>query len=828
MNKPISGNLLRLFLIFIVTVPLLAQTPQEQQVESLLRQMTLQEKLEYIGGYKGFYIRGIDRLDLPEIKMSDGPLGVRNYGPTTAYPASIGLAASWNRELAKSFGEAMGRDARARGVHIILAPGVNIYRAAMCGRNFEYLGEDPYLASQMVVPVIRGIQSREVVATVKHYIANNQEFDRHNVSSNVDERTLREIYMPAFKAAVQEGDVGALMTAYNLINGTHASEHNYLINDVLKDEWGFNGLVMSDWVSTYSTLGTVNGGLDLEMPSGKFMHPDSIQRLMNEGKIRESTIDEKVRRIILMIVRFNFMERDQELSSISKDDPESKKVALQMAREATVLLKNDGGLLPLEKDNLTRLAVIGPNAHPLIHGGSGSSYTTPAHTVSILDGIQNIAGEDVEIVYKRGINDKSGTRTYGKSTFSLADGTIGLRGQYWDNQEFRGNPSLERIDKQVNFVFNEHPLGGDDNSDFSVKWSGQINPKESGNHRFYVTGDDGYRLILNGDTLLNAWIDQAPTARSAVYAMESGETYDVVLEYYQNGGGAEIRFGYEQEQVEEIDDAVKVAVNADAVILCVGFSPNTEGEGRDRPYNLPEDQLELIHKTLAANENTVVVLNAGGNVGMDTWIGDAPALLHAWYPGQEGGTALAEILFGAVNPSGKLPASFEAKWEDSPVYDSYYDEDGDKAVKYSEGIFLGYRHFDRVDTTPRFPFGYGLSYTTFEYDDLHFDVEIEGDVPFAIAYFTVTNTGETAGAEVAQIYVSDLESSVRRPVKELKGFEKVYLNPGESKNVEIMLDTDAFQYYDVNNKTWTLEPGEFDIRVGRSSENIILREKITI
>ncbi|MCF8243379.1 MAG: glycoside hydrolase family 3 C-terminal domain-containing protein [Melioribacteraceae bacterium] len=819
----------KVFLILVLLgTTITAQNLTEEKVNELLSQMSLQEKLEYIGGYKGFYIRDIERIGLPEIKMSDGPMGVRNYGPTTAYPASIGLAASFNCELAYKFGTAMGRDARARGVHIILAPGVNIYRAPFCGRNFEYLGEDPYLASQMVVPVITGIQSQEVVATVKHYIANNQEFDRHNVSSNVDERTLREIYMPAFKAAVQVGKVGALMTAYNLINGVHASEHDYLNNQVLKGEWGFDGVVMSDWVSTYSTEGVVNGGLDLEMPSGKFMNPELIMPLIESGEINEAAIDDKVRRILRMIVDFNFMQREQELSEIPKDDPSSRKAALQMAREAVVLLKNDSGLLPLNKNEIKKIAVIGPNSHPAVHGAGGSSFTTPNHPVSILEGIENLSKENFKVIHKRGIRDLSGDNTYGKSSFYQSDGSRGLKGEYYNNMNFYGEPGLIRIDENLNFVFNNHPLGGEDNSNFSVRWTGVIKPEKSALYRFYITGDDGYRLLVNGDTVLNAWFDQAPTTRSAVLQLESGKDYNLLIEYYQNGGGAELKFGYEEETPPDIDETVKIAAEAEAVILCVGFTPATEGEGRDREYKLPDQQVELIKKTMAANKNTIIALTAGGNVDMNDWIDDTNALLHVWYPGQEGGTAIAEIIFGDVNPSGKLPATFEKKWEDSPVYNYYHDDDNDKNVEYSEGIFVGYRYFDRAETKPRFPFGFGLSYTTFKYDNLKVDIIEKGGSVNVKAEFTITNTGSVPGAEAAQVYVSDLVSTVKRPAKELKGFEKVYLEPGETKTVEIILDNDAFKFYDVDTKSWILEPGNFEIMVGSSSRDIYLTQTVVL
>ncbi len=822
------ASFLIIFFLIQFSTSITAQGDAEEKVDSLLSKMTLQEKLEYIGGYNGFYIRGIERLGLPEIKMSDGPTGVRNYGPTTAYPATICLAASWDTELAEKFGTAMGRDARARGVHILLAPGVNIYRAAFGGRNFEYLGEDPYLASRMVVPIIDGIQSQGVSATVKHYIANNQEFDRHNVSSNVDERALREIYMPAFKAAVQEANVGAVMTAYNPVNDIHASEHNYLVNEVLKKEWGFDGAVMSDWVSTYSTEGVVNGGLDLEMPSGKFMNPDSIMPLIESGEIKESTIDDKVRRILRMIVKFNFMDRDQEVSTIPKDHPENRAVALKIAEEGIVLLKNEAGLLPLKKESLKKIAVIGPNSDPAVYGAGGSSFTTPFEAVSVLEGIKTIAGDKIEVLHKKGINNLGGEETFDNSSLFHSDDNSGLSAEYFNNMNFEGEPELVRADEKINFTFSENPLGGEENSNYSVKWSGYIKPETTGEYRFYVSGDDGYRLIMKGDTLINAWFDQAPTTRSALVNLEADKKYDLILEYYQNGGGAELKFGYGEEKKSQIEEAVELAAESDVVILCIGFNKNSEGEGRDREYNLPDEQVQLIKKALEVNNNTVIVLNAGGNVNMNPWIDNTSALLHAWYPGQEGGTAIAEIIFGEVNPSGKLPATFEKKWEDSPVYGSYHDEDKDKNVEYSEGIFLGYRHFDSSSTKPRFPFGYGLSYTTFRYDDLKVAAQNKDDEVEVKVTFNVTNTGEHAGAETAQLYVSDLESSAERPEKELKSFTKIFLQPGETKQTEIILNKSAFQYYDVDDSKWKLEKGEFEIQVGSSSEKILLNEKVSL
>lgn len=793
-------------------------------VEKLLQQMTLEEKCSYIGGVNNFYIRAIDRLGIPAIRMSDGPLGVHNYGKTTAYPASIALAASWNTELAGRFGTAMGRDARARGVHIVLAPGVNIYRAAQCGRNFEYFGEDPFLAGTMASDIIRGMQSQGVVATVKHYAVNNQEYDRNFTSSDLDERTLREIYLPAFKAAVQDGGVQAVMTSYNPVNGVHASQNNFLVNEILKNEWGFSGLVMSDWGSTYETEGVANGGLDLEMPDGKYMNPDSLLPLIKAGKVSAATIDDKVRRILGVIVRNGFLDRPQKQADIPADDPDSRAVALQMAREGIVLLKNRDDFLPLHPEKIKTIAVIGPNGHPAVHGGGGSSSTDPFRAVSLLEGIRAQTGGGIRVVFDRSIPDRSGKETYDTSVFRTADGQPGLRGEFFANMDLSGQPARTGIDRHINANFDTNPAGGAEPSNFSARWTGTITPDHSAEYRLFVTGDDGYRLIVDGDTLISAWRDQAPTTASVVKKLEQGIRYAVQLDYYQHGGGATIQFGYAPEQRMNLPATVATAKSADVVVLAVGFSPVTEGEGFDRPYQLDPEQQALIRAVLDANPNTLLVLTAGGNIDMNNWIDDTPALLHAWYPGQEGGTALAEIIFGATNPSGKLPATFEKRWEDSPVYQSYLDPDGDKRVYYSEGIFTGYRHFDREEVAPRFPFGFGLSYTQFDYSDL--SVTVDGQN--VLVKCRVRNSGDVSGAEIVQVYVADPESRLPRPAKELKGFVKVFLAAGAEHEVTINLDPEDFMYYDPEAGKWLSEPGVFEILVAKSSRDIVLRQTITL
>jgi beta-glucosidase len=808
----------------------------DKRVDSILSKMTLEEKIDYIGGYHDFYIRAIPRLGVRELKMADGPLGVRNYGPSTAYPAGIAMAASWDTNLVNRIGTMMGKDARARGVHFLLGPGMNIYRAPMAGRNFEYFGEDPFLASRMAVADIEGIQSQGVVATAKHFAANNQEWDRHRISSDMDERTLREIYLPAFEASVKEAHVGAIMDSYNLINGVHLTQNGHLNGDILKKDWGFQGVVMSDWDATYDGVAAANGGLDLEMPYGKLMTRETLMAAVQQGKVSVATLDDKVRRILRLAIEHGWFDHDQIDKTIPLDNPEAHKVALEAALGGMVLLKNDGNLLPFDKSRLKTVAVIGPEAAKSVTGGSGSSHVRPFEAVTFLKGIQDEVGNTAKVIYAPGLGVP--TENFEKTEFRTEanGGEAGLKAEYFNNPDLKGEPALTRVDKHVDFQFGENGYAsGAPASNFSARWSGYYIPQTTGEYEFYVSGDDGYRLYVDDQKLIEDWTNHPDKLASKAMKLEAGHPYKVRLEYYQSGGDAAAAFGIGSAQDSSMQTAVEAAKHADAVVLCVGFDANTEGEGSDRTYGLPNGQEELIKSIVAANPKTVMVLTGGGSVRTEGWIDRIPALLHAWYPGQEGGTAVAKILFGEVSPSGKLPISWERRWEDSATYNSYYDPNlpagpgGDRRdpsgkarghVKYSEGVFLGYRHFDRTGVKPLFPFGYGLSYTTFEYRNLKIaPVNAIGNTPVNVS-FDITNTGKRAGAEVAEVYVGDPHSKIERPVKELKGFSKVYLKPGETRHVTVALNRRAFSYYDVNKNAWTVEPAEYTISVGSSSEQI--------
>jgi beta-glucosidase len=638
----------------------------------------LDEKLSLIGGDREFFIRGIPRLSIPEVKMSDGPLGARNYGPSTAYPATVGLAATWDASLARDFGASLGKDARARGVGILLAPGVNIIRVPQNGRNFEYLSEDPYLAGVFASQIVTGIQGEGVAATVKHFAANSQETDQGTIDERISERALREIYLPAFRAAVTKGHAWAVMNAANQINGAYCTANDWLNNTVLKGEWGFRGVLMSDWSTTHDTLGAANGGLDLEMPSGEFMNPAALKALLLSGKVSQATIDDKVRRILRLEVANGFLDRSQESSSPG-DDPKGADMALRIEREAVVLLKNDGSALPFVTKRMKRVVVLGPNADSYPSGG-GSSRVQPFHSVSVLEGLRRDAGHKMKV-------------------------------------------------------------------------------------------------------------ESIPASHTDFTAAEA-----------------------------------QLVRSADAAVVCVGFDQQFEREGSDRTFDLPHGQSDLIRRVAALNPRTVVVVHSGAAVGTADWIGRVPAVLQAWYPGQEGGRAIADILTGAVNPSGKLPISYGARVEDSASYGNFPGSNG--RVDYAEGIFVGYRWFDSKGVAPLFPFGFGLSYTSFTYSKIRIDRTDDGRCSVT---FSVTNNGSRDGDEISEVYVSPpVLTGAPRPVRELKGFSRVRLAFDETRTVTVILDADTFSYFSEAKKAWVVDPGSYTIEVGSSSRNLQLTAPVDV
>ena len=843
----LCGALLFLALLTLAlgsTAAALAQTPAadspaiETKAHAWLEKLTLEQKVELVGGVDGMYTRPAPAIDLPRFKMSDASVGVRTWGPTTAYAGGVALAATWDTEFARRLGESLGKDARARNVNFLLGPGVNIARSPIAGRNFEYLSEDPYLNATLVVPFIQGVQSQGVIATVKHYALNSQEFNRHNVSADADERTMREIYLPAFEAAVTKGHVDAVMNSYTLINGVHATQNEFLNLKVLKGEWGFQGILMSDWDATYDTVGAANNGLDLEMPGPRFMNPKALLAAVKSGAVKESTIDDKLLRIFRTVLRYDFLDRPQFDPADSTYSVAGRAVALQGALESITLLKNEGRLLPLDAAKVKTIAVIGPNAWPAVPGGGGSSEAQAFEPVSILTGIGNLAGPDVHVLYARGLPEMNdvfkGTHWQGGVTVAT-----------YPSKDFTGTPETAASNRIADYK--DEWWGPEDKTPRSIRYTGTYKAEKAGKYLVLAaaSGSDSFTVRIDGKPLKSPRHAEGVAPLFWTVDLSAGQSISVVADYLPGFAGVRLGLGiaYQPDLVSE--EARHIASIADVVVVAAGFNPSTESEGLDRTFELPWGQDALIEAVAKANPHTIVALTGGG--GMDTrpWLEHVPALLHVWYPGQEGGTAIAQLLFGKHNPEGKLPVSFDRSWEDNPSYKDYYPTPGaDTAlhvtetdgktedyviphVKYDDKLMVGYRYWTTAGKHPLYPFGFGLSYTTFSFANLQTPATAQSGSTVTVG-FDVTNTGSVEGAEVAELYVSDPSTKASRPERELKGFEKVRLAPGETKHVTLTLDARAFSYWDDAAKKWTIDPGKFVIRVGDSCENTPLTAELTL
>ncbi len=827
------------FLLIFVTYLFAQSNNIELKVSALFSKMTLQEKVKMIGGLNGFYIPAVPRLGIPEVKMSDGPLGIRGNGKSTAFPATMALSASWNVALAYQVGAAIGQECRSKGIGFLLAPAVNIYRAPMCGRNFEYFGEDPYLTATMASEYIKGVQSNQVVATIKHFVANNQEYDRHWVSSNVDERTLREIYFPAFKTAVQKAHVLAVMAAYNPLNGIHCSENKYLLTDLLKKEWGFKGLVMSDWGAVHSTR-AIKAGLDLEMPEARFMTPENIIPKIKNGELKEEILNDKVRRILRVCLTMNLYDTSRFKPAIDWDTHHA--LAVKVAEEGIVLLKNENNLLPLEKPKNKKIVILGPTANPTPSSGGGSAYVKPYRHVSILKAFKALAEPEFKVDF---INTEKyppfekivkQAQFYANSNLSLP----GLVAIFFNNMRLQIPPVYRRVDQKIDFNFGtSSPAFGVKKNNYSIRWRGYIKPAQSGKYVFATESDDGVRVYLDGRLILDNWTDHQPTINYVEATLRKNQVYAIRIDYYNHQKEGLIRFGYALIDETPLEQKLASVKNYDAAIVCVGFNPELEGEGHDRPFSLPEKQNKLIQTVASLNRNNIVVVTAGGGIDFSPWIHKVKAILHTFYLGQAGGTPVAEILLGKVNPSGKLPFTIEKKWEDAAAYDYYYPptveppiylsdfSNNPKQIDYGEGIFLGYRHFDKNKIEPQFPFGFGLSYTTFTYNDLKLsNSAINKDGVLKIS-FRVTNNGNRAGAEVVQLYLHK-EIALLTVEKELKGFKKVFLEPKSSKVVHFKLTPEQLQVFNHVDKKWEVMPGKYEVLIGASSRDIRLRKKFLV
>jgi beta-glucosidase len=810
----------------------------EAKAQALVAKLTLEQKIELLGGVDSMYTHAAPAIGLPRFKMSDGPVGVRTWGPTTAYPAGAALAATWDPALVRKEGEALGRDARARNVNFLLGPGVNIARSPLAGRNFEYFSEDPFLNAILVVPWIEGVQSQGVIATVKHYALNDQEFNRHNASSDVDERTLREIYLPAFEAAVTKAHVDAVMNSYNLINGVHATENEFLNLKVLKGEWGFQGVLMSDWDATYDGVAAANNGLDLEMPRPRFMNEGTLVPAVKAGLVKESTLDDKVLRLLRAELRYGFLDRAQFDPADSTYSVADRAIALQGALESLTLLKNEGHLLPLDPAKVKTIAVLGPNAYPAVTGGGGSSQATAFEPVSTLTGIASLLGPDAHVLYSRGLPEMN-------DVFRQTQWTGGVKVAVYPSNDFTGTPQTSASSNIAGWKEGER--GGEEKSARSIRYTTAFKAGKAGKYLVLAAaaGRDAYKVLIDGKPLPVAEHAEGQTPYSWLVDLKGNQTVAVQADYLPRASGARFGLGIAYEPNLVSAEARQMAALADVVVVAAGFNPATEGEGHDRSFELPWGQDALIEAAAAANPRTIVTLTGGVGTETSRWLGKVPVLLHTYYPGQEGGTAIAQVLFGQHNPEGKLPVSFDNSWQNSPSAPYYYATPGADTklhvteidrkpvdytiehIAYGDKLLVGYRYWTTTGKHPLYPFGFGLSYTTFRFANLQAPSTAAAGSTVAVS-FDVTNTGSVAGAEVAQLYVSDPSARVNRPERELKGFEKVRLAAGETRHVTLSLDARAFSYWDEAAAKWTIDPGKFVLLAGDSSENTPLQAELTL
>jgi len=698
----------------------------DTKIDSLISLMTIEEKIGMLHGNSMFTTGGVERLGIPELKMADGPLGIReeisrnswaNAGWdndfATYYPAAGAVAATWNPELSYTFGNSVGQEARARDKDMILSPAINIIRTPLGGRTYEYFTEDPFLNKKLAVPFIVGIQDNDVMACVKHFAVNNQETNRGTVDVQVDERTLREIYLPAYKAAVTEANAYSLMGAYNKFRGNYLCENDYMLNKILRDEWGFKGIVVSDWAAVHTTVKSLESGLDIEMgtpkPFNEFFLADKLIAAAKAGEISEKEINKHVKRILRVLFQVKAIDgKDRIEGSIATET--HYKDAYDIAAESIVLLKNDKNQLPLKLEGVKAIAVIGNNATKKnALGGFGAGVKTKRE-VTPLEGLKNRLPEGIQINYAEGYQEKYAPK------------------------------------KEVKF--------------------GDVTQERMG-------------------------------------------TVDIL-------------------DAKIVEEAINAAKNSDIVIVFAGSNRDYETEASDRAsLALPFGQEELIEKVLEVNPNTIVVMIAGAPFDIGNIKEKSSALVWSWFNGSEGGNALADVILGNVNPSGKLPWTMPKQLSDSPAH-ATNSFPGDETVEYKEGILVGYRWFDTKNIEPLYPFGYGLSYTNFEFSDLKTNKESYTDNEIIEVTFNIKNTGDFDGKEVAQLYVSDPESSVEKAAQELKGFKKIFVKSGDSENVTILLNAKDLAYYNEAKKDWTVEKGAYILKIGKSSREIIKETSINI
>ena len=807
-----------------------------KNIDQIIKTLTLDEKVSLLSGFNSWYTNKIEKKNIPSIKMSDGPNGVRgdsNSGKSSAcFPCAISIGSTWDLSLIKDIGVALGEEAQAKDVDVLLGPTINIHRHPLGGRHFESFSEDPFLTGKIATNYVQGVQSKNVAACLKHFVGNDTEYERHSISSNIDAQTLREIYLLPFEMGIKEGNAKVVMSAYNKLNNIFCSSHQELLIKILKEEWGFDGYVVSDWGAALETIENANGGLDLEMPGPSNVWGKALIHAVEASEVSEKLIDDKVKRILTVAEFSNRFQKSEIRAEQAIDQPKHRLLLRKAAADGMVLLKNEGSL-PLKK-NIKKLAVIGPNALEAQIIGGGSASLRPHYQIHPLEAVQERLGHETEILYSKGCH----THKYlPKINEELMEEKDGFLVEYFDGNQFDKNLILEeRLTGSKFWVFEgfaKDVISKEERPDISVRFSCTYKPDISGLHEFEIFGIGKCRLLIDGNELIDNWTSMDPgeafftfgsASKKGVINLQKGEAYKIEVQYKFEGSFPAVYIGCQApDEVDIFQEALETASHADDVILIVGTNSDWETEGNDRAdFNLPANQNKLIEAILEANQNTVVVINTGSPIHMP-WEKKAKAIIQTWFAGQEFGNALVDVLSGEVNPSGKLPTTFPVKIEDTPAYKNYPGKD--LQMNYDEKLLVGHRWYEANSRKPLFCFGHGLSFTSFNYQNL----EVTTGSDFVVTCkFEIQNTGDISGLEIAQCYVSFASPLPGEPYKTLQGFIKEEIGANELKKVEIKLGPRNFSYWSVETNTWQIREGSYQILIGSSSENILLQTNINL
>ncbi|MFM2280166.1 MAG: beta-glucosidase [Pseudomonadota bacterium] len=801
-------------------------------IAEILDQMTLEEQASILSGADFWTTVPVERLGIPKIKVTDGPNGARGGGSlvggvkSACFPAAIAVGSSWNPELARELGKALAEEAKTKSARVLLAPTVNIHRSGLNGRNFECYSEDPYLTSELAVAYIEGVQGEGIAATIKHYVGNESEIERATISSDIDERTLREIYFPPFEAAVKRANVRAVMSSYNRLNGTYTSDHPWLLTEVLRGDWGFDGIVMSDWFGSHSTVESVNAGLDLEMPGPTRDRGAKLVAAVKDGLVKAETVRKAAGNMLRLLEWVGAFEDATMHEEQAIDRPEHRALIRRMGAEGTVLLRNDG-VLPLARAEIGAIAVIGPNADTARVMGGGSAQINAHYRVSPLEGIRTALAGKNAVLHARGADNSR--------LMPMLQGPVTV--EFFDSVDLSG-PVVHRMTLAEAHAFWLDPISPKlDMSAFSARISGEYTASEDGTHVFgAVTAGRGL-LKIDGEVVADFWDDWTQGTnffstgndeQRASVSMKLGQTVRYELEYRTGLPGDALmalrafRIGAARPLGDaDIAEAVERARDADVAVIFAGREGEWDTEGQDLPhFNLPGKQDALIEAVLAVNPRTIVVLQTGGPVLMP-WFDRAAAVMQCWYPGQEAGNAIADVLFGDAEPGGRLPQTFPRRAIDNSAFtDDILTYPGlDGHVAYREGIFVGYRHHDTRGIKPFLPFGFGLSYTIFVWANARLSAPVmeEGGLSVSVE---VTNTGARSGSDVVQLYIRPLDARAERPEKELKAFAKLSLDAGQTGTAVLSISHRDLSRFDVERKAWIADAGRYEAVIAANAEDI--------